>query len=177
MFYGKFLTLQQKEIVFNALKTIRQEQLHPLLVNAALQNLVFPSTMEGGALSALIIAYTECNHLNNVAMCVQEAIQTYMSSCGYQKFQILLRSPFIADHWRSPFLIYLTNQLDIALESNPPLTIIQETVSELSQISTGTQYTNVLATYYTPTLFRPPRAPIHPTAHEVILSNQLTRKE
>jgi hypothetical protein len=119
MFNGTTLNPQQKKIAFDALKHIQKDRLYPILVNAAFENLIFPSAVETAELSALKTAYKTCMHLGGVRESIENTLSIYFSKYGYQQFDNQLTTPFITDQWSTQFLIYLINQLNISIEIQP----------------------------------------------------------
>jgi hypothetical protein len=123
MFTDPVLNPTQKKIAFNALKGISKEKLHPHIIHAALENIVFPTPIETEQLASLKTAYKTCRSLPGVEELIKQSIIEYFKCCGYEQLDTLFNTSFMGDHWPSGFLIYLINTFYINID-NEPLVIL-----------------------------------------------------
>ncbi|HBI21390.1 MAG TPA: hypothetical protein DDY37_02200, partial [Legionella sp.] len=119
MFTDTVLNSTQKKIAFKALKKIQKETLHPYVIHAALENLVFPAPIETEQLASLKNAYKSCGSLPGVGTLIEQSIVEYFKHCGYEQLGNLFDIKFTSDHWPSSFLIHLINALDINIDNDP----------------------------------------------------------
>ena len=119
MFTDTVLNPTQKKIAFKALKKIPKETLHPYVIRAAFENLMFPTTIETEQLTSLKTTYKTCSSLPVVGALIEQSIIEYFKYVGYEELNKLFDTKFTGDHWPSGFLIHLINALNINIENNP----------------------------------------------------------